>query len=386
MFVNLDNNATTRPAPEVVEVMSECLAEDWGNPSSAHRRGLSARRRVDLARDSVARLVGCRPSEVVFTSGGTEAGNLAVVGGFEHARSLDPRRCVVAGPGTEHPAIRDALEECARLGGERVDLPTDSDGIVDVDRLEELLRDRGDALALVSVMWANNETGVIQPLETIGALCRAHGVLLHTDAVQWVGRMPCSFRDLPVDLLSCSAHKFHGPKGAGALVVRAGTGLRPRSLGGSQERERRGGTENVPAIVGFGRACELASEWLREDRIASMRGLRDHFEARLLAEAAPLTINGLGAERLWNTSNLSLPGTSSQFMVVVLSEHGVASSGGSACASGSIEPSGVLLAMGVSPDLARSSIRFSLARTTTAEEIEQGIATIIRAVEAARAS
>ena len=386
MSVNLDNNATTRPAPEVVAVMTECLAEDWGNPSSAHRRGLSARRRVDLARDSVADLIGCSPNEVVFTSGGTEAGNLAVVGGFEQVRSSTPGRTIVACPSTEHPAIRDAVAECVRLGGERFELPVDSDGLVDLDHLERFLKERGDACALISVMWANNETGVIQPIETIGGLCREHGVLLHTDAVQWIGRMPCDFEHLPVDMLSCSAHKFHGPKGAGALVVRAGTRFAPRSLGGSQERERRGGTENVPAIAGFGKACELAGSWLATDAIEAMRAIRDDFERRLDSEIGPLIINGGNAPRLWNTSNIAIPGTSSQFMVVVLSEHGLATSGGSACASGSIEPSGVLLAMGVPDDVAGSSLRFSLARTSTREQVEQGIELIVDAARSARAS
>ena len=382
--MNLDNNATTRPAPDVVAVMTECLAEDWGNPSSAHRRGLSARRRVDRARESVADLVGCRPGEIVFTSGGTEAGNLAVVGGFERVRASDPRRTLVACARTEHPAIHDAAMECVRLGGELVELEVDADGVIDPDGLAVFLRERGDRCALMSVMWANNETGVIQPIESIGAACREHGVLFHTDAVQWIGRMPCDFESLPIDLLSCSAHKFHGPKGAGALVIRPGTRLTPRALGGSQERERRGGTENVPAIVGFGTACELAADWLDPARIEAMRGLRDGFEARLESALGPLVVNGGGAERLWNTSNLAIPGTRSQIMVVVLSERGLAVSGGSACASGSIEPSGVLLSMGLSTEVAGSSLRFSLARTTTEEEIDQAIETIVDAVRTAR--
>jgi len=386
MSINLDNNATTRPAPEVIDAMTECLSEDWGNPSSAHRRGLSARRRVDLARDSVAKLVGCRANEIVFTSGGTEAGNLAVVGGFDRVRQSDPRRRIVIGPGTEHPAIGDAFAECVRLGGEHVTLPVGNDGLLDIDVLEELLRARGDECALLSVMWANNETGVIQPLDRIGRLCRDHGVLVHTDAVQWVGRMPCDFASLPVDLLSCSAHKFHGPKGVGALVVRSGVQVRPRALGGAQERERRGGTENVPAIAGFGVACELADSWLSADRLESMSRLRDGFERLILDSLPGVVVNGGGAPRLWNTSNLGFESTRAQFLVVVLSERGVAASGGSACASGSIEPSGVLLGMGLDPETASSSLRFSMARDTTDEELERAVEIIVDAVRAARES
>lgn len=386
MAINLDNNATTRPAPEVIAAVTDCLSEDWGNPSSAHRRGLSARRRVDLARDAVARLIGCKANEVVFTSGGTEAGNLAVVGGFERVRQADAARRVVLGARTEHPAIRDAFTECVRLGGEHVELPVDRDGVIDLDFLADLLKRRGDECALLSAMWANNETGVIQPLEVIGPLCREHGVLVHTDAVQWIGRSACDFSTLPVDLLTCSAHKFHGPKGIGAAVIRSGTRLHPRSLGGAQERERRGGTENVPGIAGFGVACELASDWLSQGGPDVTAGLRDDFERRLIEELGGVSVNGVGAPRLWNTSNLAFDGTQSQFLVVVLSEHGLAVSGGSACASGSIEPSGVLLAMGLDSERAGSSLRFSLARTTTPDEIDESVRIILDAVRAARSA
>ena len=384
MSINLDNNATTRPAPEVVSAMTECLASDWGNPSSAHRRGIAARRRLELARDSVSTLLGCEPSELIFTSGGTEAGNLAVVGGFEQAHAANAARTLVAAAATEHPAIRDAIAECARLGGEPRQLAVDRHGLVDLEALEAFLKSEGDRCALLSVMWANNETGVIQPLEAIGRLCREAGVLLHTDAVQWIGRMPCDFASLPIDLLSCSAHKFHGPKGAGALVVRRGVRITPRSLGGSQERERRGGTENVPAIAGMGVACDLARAWFDLDRFDAMAGLRDRLERGLEEALGDLVVHGRGAPRLWNTTNIAFPGTESQFMVVVLSERGLAVSGGAACASGSIQPSGVLLAMGIEPDLAGSSLRLSLSRSTSPESIESAIESLTASVKAAR--
>ena len=384
MSINLDNNATTRPAPEVIAAITECLESDWGNPSSAHRRGIGARRRVELARDSVSALLGCEPSEVIFTSGGTEAGNLAVVGGFEQARSMHARRTIVAAAATEHPAIRDSIAECARLGAEPRQLAVDRNGLVDLDALEHFLKAEGDRCALISVMWANNETGVIQPIERIGALCRDAGVLLHTDAVQWVGRMPCAFATLPIDLLSCSAHKFHGPKGAGALVIRRGVRVTPRSLGGSQERERRGGTENVPAIAGMGVACELARTWLKLDAIEQMAALRDSLEQGLEEALGHMVVHGRDVPRLWNTSNIAFPGTESQLMVVVLSERGLAVSGGAACASGSIQPSGVLLAMGLDPELAGSSLRLSLNRSSTPEMIQSATEILTSALRAAQ--
>ena len=290
----------------------------------------------------------------------------------------------VAAAATEHPAIRDSIAECARLGAEPRQLAVDRNGLVDLDALEHFLKAEGDRCALISVMWANNETGVIQPIERIGALCRDAGVLLHTDAVQWVGRMPCAFATLPIDLLSCSAHKFHGPKGAGALVIRRGVRITPRSLGGSQERERRGGTENVPAIAGMGVACELARTWLKLDAIEQMAALRDSLEQGLEEALGHMVVHGRDVPRLWNTSNIAFPGTESQLMVVVLSERGLAVSGGAACASGSIQPSGVLLAMGLDPELAGSSLRLSLNRSSTPEMIQSATEILTSALRAAQ--
>jgi cysteine desulfurase len=386
MSINLDNNATTRPSPEVVQAMHECLEADWGNPSSSHREGIAARRRVELARQEVASLLGCEESEVVFTSGGTEGANLAILGGFARTHASDPHRRLLVCPGTEHPAVRDAMQACTASGGELHDLEIDSEGLLDLDALEELLESRGGEIAMCSVMWVNNETGVIQPIERIGALCREHGVLFHTDAVQWVGRESCEFSSCAVDLLSCSGHKFHGPKGVGALLVRRGVQIDARSLGGPQERERRGGTENVPAIAGLGAACVLAETWIASGARDSMAAMRDRFEELLTSELGTLHVNGGGAPRTWNTTNIAFPGIEAQLLVVVLSEHGLAVSGGAACASGAIEASPVLHAMGIPPELAASSIRFSLARTTTEKEVEEAAAITIAALKAARTS
>ena len=373
MSVYLDNNATTPPAPEVVECMRSCLEVDWGNPSSAHRVGIAARRRLDLARNSVAELLGCDSREIIFTSGGTEAANLAIRGAFEQIRAANPRRTLLACAGTEHPAVLDSIHRLESAGAEIVTLPVDEDGLLELAFFDQLLRERGDQMALCSVMWANNETGVVQPIIEMGARCREHGVVFHTDAVQWVGREPTSFRDLPIDLLSCSAHKFHGPKGAGALVVRKGLAITPAQHGGPQERERRGGTENVAAVAGFGTACDLAADWLNQRDSRQLNEVQSRFEARLLALHEGAVINGSRAPRLWNTTNIAFPGLEAQMLVVILSERGLAVSGGAACASGSIEVSGVLGAMGLEPQRAAGSLRLSLSRYTSEEDLEQAI-------------
>ena len=373
MSLYLDNNATTPPAPEVVECMRSCLEVDWGNPSSAHRVGIAARRRLDLARNSVAELLGCDSREIIFTSGGTEAANLAIRGAFEQIRAANPRRTLLACAGTEHPAVLDSIHRLESAGAEIVTLPVDEDGLLELAFFDQLLRERGDQMALCSVMWANNETGVVQPIIEMGARCREHGVVFHTDAVQWVGREPTSFRDLPIDLLSCSAHKFHGPKGAGALVVRKGLAITPAQHGGPQERERRGGTENVAAVAGFGTACDLAADWLNQRDSRQLIEVQSRFEARLLALHEGAVINGSRAPRLWNTTNIAFPGLEAQMLVVILSERGLAVSGGAACASGSIEVSGVLGAMGLEPQRAAGSLRLSLSRYTSEEDLEQAI-------------
>ena len=373
MSLYLDNNATTPPHSEVIDVMRRCLSEDWGNPSSAHRAGIAARRQLELARSALSKLLGCDESQVVFTSGGTEAANLALLGAFRRVRTREPERTIVACPGTEHPAVLDSIERCRESGAEVIRLAVDSRGVLELTTFERLLEARGHSMALCSVMWANNETGVIQPIERIGSLCREHGVLFHTDAVQWIGRERCDLSELPVDLLTCSAHKLHGPKGAGALVLRKGVTIEPRALGGPQERERRGGTENVAAIAGFGRACELASDWLDSGRRETAASLRDRFETSVLELHPGAVVNGGGAPRIWNTVNIGFPGLQAQLLVVVFSERGLAVSGGAACASGSLEVSGVLGAMEVDHETASGSLRFSLARDTTDADIDAAL-------------
>lgn len=360
-MVYLDNNATTRPAPEVVAAVTEALETGWANPSSMHRPGQAARRAVELARDAVATLLGCRPAEVVFTSGGTESIDLALYGACGRGALVTSR--------LEHNSVRAAAERLARQGAEVIWLEHDHRGLVDLDRLERLLSARSGEIGLVSVMWANHETGIVQPIGDVGALCRKHGVLVHTDAVQRAGKAPIDLGATPVDLASFSAHKFHGPLGVGGLYVRSGVRLEGRLVGGPQERGRRGGSENVPGIAGMGAAASLAKSWLAGDGPKRVARLRDDLERRLVAATAAV-VHGAEAPRGAETTNLGFPGLEAEPILLSLSERGVCASAGAACASGSVEPSPVLLALGVPPDLAAGSIRFSLGRDTTSAEID----------------
>ncbi|MBM4099270.1 MAG: cysteine desulfurase [Planctomycetes bacterium] len=374
MRAYLDSNATTQPLPEVVAAMTDALVRGWGNPSSVHRAGIDARHAVELARESVARLVGAQPREVVFTSGGTEsawlaiAGTLDAMGGAGRPAALPP---VLVTMRTEHSAVREACEALEARGRVRVAwVPPAADGVIDLAALDAALAEHDGAVALVSVMGANNETGVLQPLQSIGERCRARGVRFHCDATQWVGRMPTALANLPVDLATVSSHKFHGPKGVGALWVRAGVRVRAQVVGGPQEREQRGGTENVPGIVGMGAAADAAAAWVA-DAAGRERGaaLRDAFERAVCAAVPDAVVNGAGAARLWNTTNIGFPGLEAEALLLLLSERGVAASAGAACSSGSLDPSPVLLAMGVEPRVAHGSLRFSLSRLTTDEEM-----------------
>ncbi|MDY7108865.1 MAG: aminotransferase class V-fold PLP-dependent enzyme [Planctomycetota bacterium] len=381
-LVYLDSNATTKPADEVVEAMTEALRTHWPNASSTHRAGQGVRQQVDLARETIAGCLGCKDREVVFTAGGTEADNLAILGSLD----AQPDRNVFVTSRTEHDAVRDTAEVAAEAGAEIIWLPLDAEGVVDCNALEDLLKKRADDVALVSIMWANNETGVIQPIETIGNLCREHGVRFHTDAVQWVGKMPTSVGELPVDLLSFSAHKFHGPKGIGGLYLRRGVRVAKRSIGGAQERDRRGGTENTPGIVGMSVAARLAQDWLATDERTRLEALRDRFEQGIAESVGEVRINSAGAARMWNTSNIAFRRLEADAIVLVLSENGICASAGAACASGSLDPSPVLLAMGVPEDYAHGSIRFSLSRYTTDEEIDRALQIIPGVIERLRAS
>ena len=385
--IYLDNNATTRPAPEVVEAMRTCLATTWHNPSSVHRPGQAARHAVELARQSVARLIGASEREIIFTSGGTESANLAIVGSLELAVARDPRRRVVVTSRLEHSAVRELAERLAESGrAEVVWLEHDPMGIVDLGAFDRLLESRAAEIALVSLMWANNETGVVQPIVEVGLRCRERGVRLHCDATQWVGRMPTDVDELPVDLLTFSGHKFHGPKGIGVLWIRRGVRVARQMVGGPQEHERRGGTENVPGIVGMGAAAELARAWLAGPQREHLAECRNRLEQGILAAVPDAVINGADAPRLWNTSNIGFPRLEAEAILLVLSERGLCASAGAACSSGSLDPSPVLLAMGIAPEVAHGSVRFSLSRETTDEEIEQAIDVVVAAVGRLRRS
>ncbi|MCE2884182.1 MAG: cysteine desulfurase [Planctomycetaceae bacterium] len=385
--IYLDSNATTRPAPEVVEAVARALRECWANPSSVHRSGGEAKRAVELARESVARLVGCQDREIVLTSGGTEGANLAIRGTLEHCSRSTPVRRVLVTTRFEHSAVRELAQRIEHRGGEVVWLAQDvaRPGTPDLGALEELLSHRADEIALVSLMWANNETGAITDIARAGSICREAGVRFHTDATQWVGRMPTDLAALQVDLASFAAHKFHGPKGAGALYVRRTVRLEPQSIGGPQERDRRGGTENVPAIAGMGVAAELARAWLASDGMTVAAARRDGFERKVVAATAGLA-HGANMPRLWNTTNIGFARLEAEAILLLLSERGIDASAGAACSSGSLDPSPVLLAMGVAPELAHGSIRFSLSRETTDAEIEEAARRVISVIARLRES
>ncbi|MCI0631273.1 MAG: cysteine desulfurase [Phycisphaerales bacterium] len=381
--IYLDNNATTCPAPEVIAAVHEAMTECWGNPSSIHRVGQTVRRKMDLARQSVGQLLGCKDRDIIFTSGGTEAANLAIFGslrafseGAQHGHgggSGGTKRRVLVTSQVEHSSIRESAKRLSNEGYEVVYLPNDEDGVVDVAALAELLNFRAAEIALVAVMWSNNETGVIQPVQKLGSLCAEHGVRFYTDGTQWVGKMPTNVSQMPIDLMSFAAHKFHGPKGAGGLYVKPKTRLVPMTIGGPQERERRGGTENVSGFLGMGVAAQLAWKWLQTDERLRLAGTRDRFEKQMLEAVDCATINGSGAQRQWNTSNIAFCGLDTEAILLSLSERGVCASGGSACASGSIDPSPILKAMGIPPERAHGSVRFSLSRYTTQEELDKAV-------------
>ncbi len=380
--VYLDYNATTPVDPAVLEAMLPFLGENFGNAGSVHSAGQRARAAVDAARDSVAALIGAKPSEIVFTSGGTEADNLALFGTI--AASPKPRKHVIT-TAIEHHAILHSCEELARQGVEITVVPVrtarDSQGIVDPEAIRAALRPE---TVLISVMHANNELGTIQPVEDIARIAAEAGVCFHCDAIQSAGKVPLDVAKLGVGLLSISAHKFCGPKGVGALYVRSGRTIAPRFYGGHAERDRRPGTENVPGIVGLGKAAELARKLLPEDA-ARIRALRDRLETALLDRIPNVLVNGDRSRRVPNTSNLSFPGAGGEALLIALDLQGVACSTGAACSSGSTEPSHVLLAAGLSHDDARSSLRFSLGRPTTAAEIDCALGIVPAVVERIRA-
>jgi cysteine desulfurase len=381
MHVYLDYNATTPVDPAVLEAMLPFLGESFGNAGSVHTPGQRARAAVDSARESVAALIGARPSEIVFTSGGTEADNLALFGSVQVASKARKHVIITA---IEHHAILHTCEELERQGIAVTVVPVrQSDQWQGIVAFEEIRRALRPETVLLSVMHANNELGVIQPIEEIARIAAQEGVRFHCDAVQSAGKVPLDVNRLGVDLLSISAHKFCGPKGVGALFVRTGTALAPRFFGGHAERDRRPGTENVPGIVGMGKAAELARTLLAQDSLR-IGGLRDRLEAELLSRVPAARVNGARSRRVPNTTNLSFPGAGGEALLISLDLEGIACSTGAACSSGSTEPSHVLLAAGLSREDARSSLRFSLGRPTTAEEIDHAISVIPSVVERIR--
>jgi len=359
--VYLDNNATTMVAPEVVEAMQPFWAEMYGNASSMHSFGGQVKKHVDAAREQVAALLGASPDEIVFTSGGSESDNQALRGTME-ALGGEKRHLITTR--VEHPAVRSVARYLEKKGYRLTELPVDGNGALDLDLLEKSIT---PDTALVSIMWANNETGVIFPMEEIARIVKSKGVVLHTDAVQAVGKIPINMQQVPVDLLSLSGHKLHGPKGIGALYVRRGTKLVPLVIGGHQEGGKRAGTENVPGIVGLGKASELALRHLDEEN-ERVRALRDKLEAGILATCPDVRVNG--KNRLPNTLNVSFEYVEGESILLMLDDLGIAASSGSACTSGSLEPSHVMRAMGVPFTAAHGSIRFSLSRYNTEEEID----------------
>lgn len=367
----LDNNATTRPVPEAVEAARRGLESLWHNPSSVHRPGQEARHAVELARAELAALLGVPARQVTLTSGGTESIDLAIRGVLSTAA-----KPALVTTRVEHAAIRDLAEQLEKAGTAEVRwAPLAGGGVVDLDALGARL----EGATLASVQWANNETGVVQAIEAIHGLCRSRGVLLHCDGVQWVGKLPISGPP-PCDLLSFSAHKFHGPKGVGGLWARPGVRLRP-TMPGAQELGRRGGTENVPGILGAGAAAAAARSWLADEGgRARLGALRDRFERGVIENCPGALVNGAACERLWNTSNIAFPRLEAEALLLAMSEKGLAASAGAACSSGSLEPSPVLLAMGVPPEAAHGSVRFSLSRFTTDAEIEEAIAIVAACV------
>ncbi len=357
-----DNNATTQVAPEVVEAMLPFLREYWGNPSSTYTFGRQLGVHLDEARARIAALINAEPREVVFTSCGTESNNSAI----HSALTTQPDKRHVLTTAVEHSANIKFCELLQKRGYTVTFLPVEPDGSLDLQRLEQSIRPE---TALVSVMWANNETGVLFPVREIAAICRRKGVLFHTDAVQTPGKLKVDVRELDVDFLSLSAHKLHAPKGIGLLYVRRRVKYQPYVVGGGQERGRRGGTENVANIVAFGRAAELALASLQDEN-TRVRALRDRLEESILSGIPDTSRNGAQEPRLPNTSNIAFAGVEAEGILMLLDQAGICASSGSACTTGSLDPSHVLTAMGCSAARARSSIRFSLGIYNTEAEVD----------------
>ncbi len=375
-LIYLDNNATTQLDPVVIEEMLPFFGKYYGNPSAGYVFAAQARKAVDMARDQLARLLGCEPSEIVFTSGGTESNNAVI----NSALQFEARGKHVVTSAVEHSAVLRPCQDLTKRGGDVTFLGVDRHGNVDLGELEAAIRPE---TTLVSMMWANNETGVIFPVEKIAEICREKRVLFHTDAVQAAGKIPIRLRDTAINFLSLSAHKFHGPKGVGALYVNRRTRFHPLIAGGGQENGRRGGTENVASIAGLGKAAERAIEFLSEGK-AHVGSMRDRFEKAILETVSGASVNGAGAARVPNTSSFSFEGIESSAALLLLDRHHICCSAGSACRTGSQEASHVLRAMNPSGDGARRSLRFSFGRFNTEAQVDRVIEIIPRVIEKLR--
>jgi cysteine desulfurase len=372
--VYLDNNATTPVLPEVYDAMRPYFTEHFGNASSIHHHGQDARAAIEHAREAVAALLGCRSSEIVFTSGGTEADNLAIFG------LIRPGDHIITST-IEHHAV---LNSCKRLAADHCEVtcvPVDSHGLVDPQDVKRAIRPN---TKLITIMFANNETGVLQPVDEISNIAAEADIYFHTDAVQAAGKIPIDVIKIGCDLLTISGHKIHGPQGVGALYIRKGTQLDPMLYGGSHERSRRAGTENVPGIVGLGKAAALAQAGFEREEDKKMAVMRDHLERDLL-KLDSTGINGTGAPRVPNTTNIYFDGVDGEALVIALDLKGLAVSTGAACSSGAIEPSHVLTAMGLTRDQAKSSIRFSLGKQNTPEDVDFALEIIPETVARLRA-
>ena len=360
-----DNNATTQVAQEVLDSMLPYFRDYYGNPSSMHTFGGQVYRKIEEAREQVALLIGAEPDEIIFTSCGTESDNTAIMSAIE----TNPAKKHIITTKVEHPAVLNFCKNLGRKGYRVTYLPVDNKGKLEI---ESFLRAIDDDLVIVSIMYANNETGVIFPIEKIGHILKERKVVFHTDAVQIVGKLPVNVKDLPVDMLTLSGHKIHAPKGIGALYVRKGTRFYPYIIGGHQENGRRAGTENVAFIIGLGKACEIAAKSIQKE-INFVKKLRDKLEKGLLNNCPDASINGDRENRLPNTSNISFEFVEGEAVLLRLNEYGICASSGSACTSGSLEPSHVLRAMGVRNTAIHGSVRFSLSRYNQEEEVNKVI-------------
>ena len=361
--IYMDNNATTKVAPEVLEAMLPYLSEHYGNPSSMHSFGGDVGEKIKEARQNVADLIGAAPDEIVFNSCGTESDGTAIRAAIESY----PERKQIVTSRVEHPAIKNLYETLAKKGYRVTFVPVDNEGILDLDYLYKNLN---DDTAIVSLMWANNETGVIFPVEEISREVKDRGILFHTDAVQAAGKIPIDVSTTGIDMLSLSGHKFHGPKGIGVLYIRKGTKFSPYMIGGHQEHGRRGGTENVAAIIAMGKAAELAKNHVDDNSYACVSEMRDKLESSLLERIPYSIVNGDTKNRLPNTTSIAFEYVEGEAILLMMNEHGICASSGSACTSGSLEPSHVLRAMGVPFTAAHGSIRYSLSRYNTEKEID----------------